>query len=136
MAATGGASQRYEATRGGWAAQDSPDGFIYFTDDPNEVRTRLRRFAEAGTRVEQLLNDVAGRNFVVTQNGIYYFAASKLNEPNVLYFFDLTSRKPRVVYRTQRPVWPGMTMSPDGRRLIFTQSENRGTDLMMVEHFR
>jgi hypothetical protein len=29
-----------------------------------------------------------------------------------------------------------LTLAPDGRRILFTQQDRRGSDLMLVEHYR
>ena len=59
-----------------------------------------------------------------------------LREGSLLRFYDFASKTTRTVYRTERPVGPGLTLAPDGRRILFTQQDRRGSDLMLVENFR
>ena len=59
-----------------------------------------------------------------------------LREGSLLRFYDFASKTTRTVYRTEHPVGPGLTLAPDGRRILFTQQDRRGSDLMLVENFR
>jgi hypothetical protein len=34
------------------------------------------------------------------------------------------------------PYEPGMAVSPDGRSLLYTQEDERSSDIMLVENFR
>jgi len=55
-------------------------------------------------------------------------------------FYDFASNMSRDVYKIEKRVFAGLTVSPafpDGhRRLLFTQIDRMGSDLMLVEHFR
>jgi hypothetical protein len=80
---------------------------------------------------------VSGRNFVVAEAGIWYLTPSpSLREGSLLQFYDFASRSTRTVYRTSAPVSGGLTLAPDGRRILFTQQDRLGSDLMLVENFR
>jgi len=137
---TGGQAQPVESARGGWVPQPTDDGALYYSMNPNAARTRIYRVS--GNTSTQVLSDVAGRNFIVTNDGIWYFKADALNarmtlhQPAELHFYDFASRMSRTVYRTERPVGPGMALSPDGGRLLFTLLDRWGKDLMLVDHFR
>ncbi len=80
---------------------------------------------------------VSGRNFVVTEAGIWYLTPSPgLREGSLLQFYDFASKSTRTEYRTSAPVDAGLTLAPDGRRILFAQQDRRGSDLMLVENFR
>jgi hypothetical protein len=63
-------------------------------------------------------------------------AAASLREGSLLQFYDFASKSTHTVYRTSAPVSGGLTLAPDGRRILFTQQDRRGSDLMLVENFR
>jgi serine/threonine protein kinase/Tol biopolymer transport system component len=115
--------------------QASPDrNWIYYSSHPTTGRTRVLRIPVSGGVAVEVLPEVAGRNFVVVDNGIWYFAPGHGREGNVLYFYDFRSH--REIYRTELPVAPGLSVARDGRRILFSQYDHRGSDLMMIENFR
>lgn len=57
-------------------------------------------------------------------------------ERGLLRFYDFDSKVTRTVYQTELPVWPGLSLAPNGRRILFTHRDRSGSDLMLVENFR
>jgi Tol biopolymer transport system component/tRNA A-37 threonylcarbamoyl transferase component Bud32 len=133
---TGGESEPVKGAAGGWLAQQTGDGSIYYSENPDAASTRVRKLRHAGAGSVEILSNVAGRNFEVTESGIWYFAAGQPNQPNALYFYDFASKASREVYRSERSVGPGISVSADGRRLLFTQVDRWGSDLMLIDGFR
>ena len=122
---------------GGAAAEESPDQkWIYYSGAGAEGRTTLRRIPTAGGDSEEVLPEIAGRNFAVVENGIWYLTPNT-SEGSLLRFFDFASKSPRTEYRISQRVNAGLTISPDGRRILFTQVDRPPTsDLMLVEDFQ
>ena len=76
------------------------------------------------------------RNVIPLEGGIWYFTPNT-KEGSRLEYYDLATKSSRTVFRTSRPVFVGMTLSPGGRRLLFTQTDRSPSrDLMLVEDFR
>lgn len=125
-----------QLTRGGSAPEESSDGkWLYFSGEVAEARA-LERIPSAGGKPKIVVPGVAGRNFVLLDKGIWYFTPNT-GEGSVLQFSDFATRAARTEYRTSSPVFAGMTISPDRRHLLFTQTDRPpGRDLMLVEHFR
>ena len=139
VARTGGLPEEMSGTAEGWVAEESPDSqWIYYSGHPVHRGTKLRRAPlRGGEATDVFPEQVAGRNFVVTEAGIWYMTPSpSLKERSLLRFYDFASRSTRPVYRTERPVGPGLTLAPDGRRILFTQLDRTGSDLMLVENYR
>lgn len=132
----GGEVERFIRARAA-VAEESPDGkWVYFSGDGGAGGTPLRRMPSTGGEAELVLPEVAGRNFVVLEKGIWYLTPST-REGSLIRYYDFARRSSRTVYRTARPVFAGMTVSPDQRRILFTQIDRPGTfDLMLVDHFR
>jgi hypothetical protein len=83
-----------------------------------------------------VLPGVEERNFVAVQRGIWYFTPNT-KQGSRLEYYDFSTQSSRTVFRTSRPVFAGMTLSPDGRRLLFTQTDrDPSRDLMLVDNFR
>ena len=102
------------------------------------LATKLRRApARGGDATDVVEERISGRNFAVSGAGIWYLTTSpSLKEGSLLRFYDFASRTTRTVYRTERPVGPGLTLAPDGRSILFTQRDRSGSDLMLIENFR
>jgi hypothetical protein len=99
--------------------------------------TKIRRTRPAGgDATDVFAEDIAGRNFVVVASGIWYMTPSSRTQGGRLRFYDFASKMSRTVYETTLPVGPGVTLAPDGRRILFTHRDRSGSDLMLVENFR
>jgi eukaryotic-like serine/threonine-protein kinase len=139
VASTGGDPEAVSGTAEGWVPEESPDRqWIYHSGRPVAGGTKLRRTPSRGGEATDVFPEpVAGRNFVVTGTGIWYMTPSPgLSEGSLLQFYDFASKTTRTVYPTERPVGPGLTLAPDGRRILFTQQDRSGSDLMLIENFR
>jgi len=123
-------------TRGGSASEESSDGrWLYFSGEVADVGA-LERIPPAGGKPEIVVPGVAGRNFVLPDTGIWYFTPNT-RDGSLLQFHDFATRATRTEYDTSSPVFAGMTISPDRRHILFTQTDRApGRDLMLVENFR
>ena len=143
-APVGGGAAVQVTREGGFGPRLSPDGKYWYY-----LRSRasggLRRLALAGGHEEDVIPSVRDRNWVVTDGGIYVFqmrsGATGLygtNQPAELQFFDLrTKRMNKTGFTTPRRIGNnGIAVSPDGKRLIYPQLDELGSDIMVVEHFK
>jgi serine/threonine protein kinase/Tol biopolymer transport system component len=131
---SGGNPERVTRDRGGESEESSDEKWLYYRSAGQTMS--LHRIPSGGGESTQVLPGVEGRNFIPLEGGIWYFTPNT-NEGSRLEYYDLTTKKPRTVFRTSRPVFAGMTLSPNGRRLLFTQTDrNPSRDLMLVENFR
>jgi hypothetical protein len=71
----------------------------------------------------------------VTDEGIYFVQARSTLDRVTIAFMDLRSQKARPVLRTNGRLFTGLTLSPDGRSLLWTQVDERDADLILVEGF-
>jgi hypothetical protein len=53
-----------------------------------------------------------------------------------LRYLDLESGHENLVFQPAIAPFPHLTLSPDGRRLVFPLIERNGQELMMIEHWR
>ena len=130
--ATGGAA--VQVTRqGGFYSQESPDGrFLYYGKDRN-LTTSLWKTPVAGGQETRVLESMTWwMNFQVLNEGIYFMPAG---EPPTVQFFRQATAKIEPVATIPKPSAAGLTVSPDGRTLLFTVFEQGGSDLMLVENF-
>jgi hypothetical protein len=74
--------------------------------------------------------------FTVTAEGIYYPAPPHAGEERFIRFFQFSTRRSHPVVMTNRSPRLGMSISPDGRFILFDQLDDSGSDLMLVRDFR
>ena len=138
MPADGGEAR--QITTGGAAyAVDSVDGreIFYVPQKPGYVNEIWKAPVEGGQPVRLIGPTQAWPfGFAVTQNGVYYDAPPHSGNQRYIRFFSFLTGQSRPIAVTDRPFDFGMSVSPDGRYLLFDQFDELGSDLMLVENFR
>jgi hypothetical protein len=74
--------------------------------------------------------------YAVTRDGIYYTAPPHSGDQRFIRFYSFASRQTRPIAVTNRPLGLGITISPDGRQLVFDQTDHVDSDLVLIENFR
>jgi Tol biopolymer transport system component len=118
--------------RGGYGALESPDGKWLYHTKTFPVSGLWKMPVEGGEEV-QVLEAVAPFAYAVTNDGVYFMKPS--GGTAVLQFLDLTTRRVTSIATTEKPA-SGLTVSPDRRWALFSQMDQQGSDLMLVENFR
>jgi Tol biopolymer transport system component/DNA-binding winged helix-turn-helix (wHTH) protein len=121
----------------GWGPQESSDGkAVYFTRSVAGYAVLMGISLDArGTEsvVEGLhINTDFVPNWAISRNGIYFQPADALD---ALQFFDFTSKKKSQVLTIQRGKLWGLSVSPDGRLISYSQFGEATSDIMLVENF-
>jgi Tol biopolymer transport system component len=99
--------------------------------------TRRAIFAHplGGGRDAKVVDCVAGAwGFDVSGSGLYYAACGEGSD-RPLHRLDLASGQNRRL-GTAEKYWSAVTVSPDGRTILYTSQSRTGSDLMLVEGFR
>jgi len=116
---------------GGFVAVESPDGrYLYYSQTRNFGP--VFRMPLAGGPSEEVIPDIRGLFFTVTERGIYF------ESRGAIWFWEAASRQTREIFRPAKPMGVGMDVSPDGQTLLFTQidRETSGADLYLIDGFR
>ncbi len=128
---------------GGVVAFESTDGkFVYYTKGDNWTRASLWKVPVGGGEETQVLESVlAFLNFSVTPQGIYFIQPPATDEPGrsfLIRFFDFATGRATTIHSLPPGVraYFGLTVSPDGRSILYTQVDQSQSDLMLVENFR
>jgi Tol biopolymer transport system component len=127
---------------GNGAPAESVDGkFVYF-----RVRgASIWRVPASGGAEEEVAVDNDGPlvgDPVVFKNGIYYVTVERFGRfesPLTVYYYDFAAKSARRVFRlTGRNFGftPLISVSPDGKYLLFARAEQSVTSLMLVENFK
>jgi Tol biopolymer transport system component/DNA-binding winged helix-turn-helix (wHTH) protein len=132
--ADGGAA--VQVTRnGGWVAFESADGAsLYYTKEDGP--TPLWRTPPGGGEERQLSQRIGSRSFFVAVKGVYFTTPrSPAGEFSIQCLNTATGKVNAVATMAGRP-GGGLSVSPDGRFMLYAQSDSAGQDLMLVENFR
>ncbi len=131
---TGG--EAVQVTRnGGMAALESRDGkFLYYTKTYGNA-VGLWKMPVRGGEEKLVVPSVFHWDFTVANHGIYFEAPASADGKSSIRFLAFATGK----VRTISPIpanGDGVDIAPDERSLLYTQSDEGGADLMLVENFR
>ena len=124
---------------GGWYAQESFDGQTLYYEKADAASSEVWSVSANGGPETPLIAGVGTRAWTPVNNGIYFFDAAfngVAGQTGNLRFFSFPTQKARLVGRAGKPVISGITVSPDGRSLLFSQVDNNGSNLMLAEKAR
>lgn len=130
----------------GYAPQESPDGaYLYYVERVDQP-SALWRVPVSGGAPAKILDGVILANFAVLAGGIYYIdrpsAERGIHYVDIptgevrLRYFDLATRKFTTVAPNLGNVDTPLTVSPDGRTILYTRLDASVNDLMLVANFR
>jgi len=136
------ATEIYRAPSGGGqaiplstASEGLVDEVLYFADQ--RYRSTIRGISLRGGHGAFPLDDlppVNNWNAWTTVHGGIYFVPVGL--PDSLRYYDFASREIRDVLKLQKDFSDGLSISPDGRYLLYSQVDDLNSDIMLVENYR
>jgi hypothetical protein len=117
---------------------ESADGkFIYVLGNFNDLDHRtISRIPVEGGEPEKVLESVSDVPYAVFDDGVYYLSRPDPARGYSVRFLDLAARKIETVAELGKLPCGGITVSPDRRWALYTQMDQSGSDLMLVENFR
>jgi eukaryotic-like serine/threonine-protein kinase len=124
-------------TRSADMPQESPDGkFVYFIRGWPLGVTVWKVPVEGGVET-RILDSIHPRaQWTVTGRGIFFFARTDAKSRSDLWLYDFAKEKPLKQLTIGKTLGNRFSVSPDGRSLLYTQVDEAGSDLMLVENFR
>jgi Tol biopolymer transport system component len=118
---------------GGYVAFESPDGrSIYYSKE--QGRTSLWRVPAGGGEEQQVLESVRWLSFAMVRDGIF-FVPGDASGPRSIRFFSFRTGAITVVVPIEGTANMGLSISPDGRYLLYSQTDQQSSELMLVENF-
>jgi Tol biopolymer transport system component/DNA-binding winged helix-turn-helix (wHTH) protein len=131
---TGAFGEAVQITKkGGRFASESPDSrFLYYLK-ADEAFAGLWRVPVSGGEEIQVVDKIWNNNFAIADHGLYFIAEGG---PATVQFLNFASRKLTTIATLPGDPAYGFSVAPDERSLLFSQYEEHGSDLMMVENFR
>jgi eukaryotic-like serine/threonine-protein kinase len=136
VSAAGGEAVPVTHNGGGTAFESTDSKYLYYVKGDLLLPTTLWRMPVNGGTEEQVLPSVFFRDFSLVNDGIYFIPGPDLFRKSSIQFLNFATGKVKVVAPMSGPPSEGLSVSPDGRSLLFTQRDEAGSDLMLVENFR
>ncbi len=133
MPAAGGEATQITPNQGGGGAIESLDGRSLYYHTPAVV-SPLWRLPLAGGEPVKVLDGIVWFNWCLFDQGAYLI--DRLGGETRLQYFNFATGKSTTVAHNLGDVSSGLTVSPDGRTILFTRVDAYGDDLMLVENFR
>jgi eukaryotic-like serine/threonine-protein kinase len=134
-----GGSAGQVTRHGGFAAFESSDGRTVYYAKGQRVAGLWSVPVKGGdeTLVMELPEAGYWGYWALFDQGIYFVDTSAT--PHVINFLDLGTRRITRIAALARPVValyaPGLTVSPDGRKILYVQEGHLNSDLVLVEKF-
>ena len=133
MPAEGGEAVQV-SKHGGHIASESFDGkFVYFGRTPGQ--TSIWRVPVGGGDETKVLESALGQAFAVAEKGIY-FVTPNPDGAWAFQFYSFATSKVTALAEIHQSVSWGVSVSPDERYILYTQEDQTGSDLMLVENFQ
>jgi hypothetical protein len=92
--------------------------------------------AGGGQESQVLPSAYPNTNFYVTQQGIYFTPRPKPGGTTSIELLRFAGNKIETIAPLLKPIWFGLSVSPDGRCILYTQVDHEESNLMLVEHWR
>ena len=136
LPAEGGDATQMTRT-GGQMPLESPDGktvyYAHLTREEGIWKVPVEGGEEAQVTGPIQIGFVG---FAVTAQGIYYTAGPDVRNQSFVRFHSFATGQSRpVVAAGEGQLGMGLSVSPDGRFVLFTQGQQSGSDLMLIENF-
>jgi Tol biopolymer transport system component len=123
-------------TEGGWGPVESPDGkYIYSVGNSPDGPTLVRTPAGGGKTELVIDSIINGDAWTVVEDGIYFVKKPGPGSGYSIQFLNTSTGVVHQIADFERPVWGRLSVSPDRRWILYTQTDQEGSDLMLVENF-
>ena len=135
--AAGGDAVQLSASSGAhFFPRESYDGeTLYFANQLQRPSIRMISLKRPGA--ESVLGSMPALDnpslWTVVPEGIYFVPAAA---PKSLRYFDFATRQVRPVFEVSKRFEQILSVSPDGRWILYTQIDEPKIDIMLVENFR
>jgi Tol biopolymer transport system component len=136
-----GGEPRQVTRRGGYACKVSPDGkYLYYLKSSRQGELWCASVETGEERL--LLRELKNRNFWILADGVYLLdpgvsAISPFSRGRARFYRFRTRRIEDLGFETEKPIdHYGISLSPDGKWLYYTQADRNSSNIMLVENFR
>jgi Tol biopolymer transport system component len=125
---------------GGFSPLESLDGkFLYYVK--NLIDTSVWRIPVEGGQAIKVVDGLSNYlNVAIVDKGVIFVPSRQSGARSSVQFFSFATNKIRPIADFEKPLdmggRGGVAVSPDGRWLLFSQFDQAGSELMLVDSFR
>ena len=133
-----GGGEAIQITRNeGDVAKESADGKWLYYQKGWPARASVWRMPIDGGEETKILGGVLPWGaWTPGKEGIYFFTAPDKEGHKDLSIYEFATGKTRKILTLERQLGWGLAVSPDGRTILYSQLDDAGSELMLVENFR
>jgi Tol biopolymer transport system component/DNA-binding winged helix-turn-helix (wHTH) protein len=133
--ASGGEAVALSVASGGSPLESYDGETLYFTDRPSKSSLHMVSLQPPGTEsVLRGMPEVVDQSeWTVVPRGIYFVPS---DAPKSVRYFDFATKQVRQIFQVDRAFEDSLSVSPDGRWILYTQTYEFNADIMLVENFR
>jgi Tol biopolymer transport system component len=91
---------------------------------------------EGGEEVKVLDSVHTDGRWTLGQEGVYFFTAPDKQGHSDIRLYEFSTGNIRKILTIERGISEQIAVSPDSRTILYTQLDEAGSDLMLVENFR
>ena len=114
---------------------ESPDSqWVYYTKSFDI--SPLWKVPRDGGEETQVLESVGWNAFGIVKEGIYFIPMPGAAGRSSIQFFNFATKRIRSISTIESAIGTNLSVSPDGRWILYSQTDQFGSDLMLVENFR
>jgi dipeptidyl aminopeptidase/acylaminoacyl peptidase len=121
----------------GFNPQESLDGktvyFVSHTDASTLKKVPLPGQPGTESEVDGLPRLSESRNWALSPGGIYFVPAEA---PGSVRYFDFANNQIRPVFEVDKGFGTGLSVSSDGRWMLYSQDRSVTGDIMLIDHFQ
>jgi hypothetical protein len=82
-----------------------------------------------------VVSAIARRAFAPASKGVYFIQHDSTRSASIRFLNEATGAA-RILQVLTKPLWSFLSVSPDEQFVLWTQADQYGSDLMMIENFR
>jgi Tol biopolymer transport system component/DNA-binding winged helix-turn-helix (wHTH) protein len=135
--AQGGDAALLDAEQDPISPTESADGkVLYFPNRNLNANMMMLELDQPGAKSKPVPNMPAilvETQWVLVSNGIYF---TRQDAPRTVSFYDFGTRQTRPIFTADRDLDDGMSVSPDGRYMLYAQVDENNSSVMLVNNFR
>jgi Tol biopolymer transport system component/DNA-binding winged helix-turn-helix (wHTH) protein len=120
----------------GYNAQEGANGSLYFAVGVTDCEIHLIANGGSETVLRKMPSVLYANDWTLAKDGIYFI--DRKNSPASIKFYDFATTKIHLVIELKKEptVWGGITISQDNRLLVYSQIDERKSDIMLAENYR
>jgi Tol biopolymer transport system component/DNA-binding winged helix-turn-helix (wHTH) protein len=138
--ADGGSAVQLSLSDQQWALESFDGKTVYFTDESSLGRhVGFAKISEPLVANESIVEGMPSMwstdVWTVAEGGIYF---APEDSPRSIRYFDFNTKQIRKIFDVEKDfdLDGGLSVSPDGHWILYSQVDGQGGDIMLVENFR